>query len=381
MKLSELDTPALILDRRRLEANLARMSERARRLGVDLRPHMKTAKSPQVGRLATEGHSGGITVSTLKEAEYFAEHGFTDMVYGVGISLDKLARVARLQAKGVRATLLTDNLEVARSIDARAAELGARFEVLIELDTGDGRAGVAPEAGALIEIGGALDAAAHVDLRGVLTHAGQSYACRSVAEVQEVAEAERAGAVRGAERLRAAGLPCPVVSVGSTPTAVHALSLEGVTEMRPGVYVFNDVFQAEIESCALTDIALTVLATVTGQQRARGEVIVDAGGLALSKDRSTAAAPRDVGYGLVLDAACGDSLPELHVARVSQEHGVIAAPGGDLPFEALAPGARVRVLPNHACFTAAAYERYYVVEGGPGSGEEVVDEWPRVNGW
>jgi D-serine deaminase-like pyridoxal phosphate-dependent protein len=381
MKLSELDTPALILDRRRLEANLARMSERARRLGVDLRPHMKTAKSPQVGRLATEGHSGGITVSTLKEAEYFAEHGFTDMVYGVGISLDKLARVARLQAKGVRATLLTDNLEVARSIDARAAELGARFEVLIELDTGDGRAGVAPEAGALIEIGGALDAAAHVDLRGVLTHAGQSYACRSVAEVQEVAEAERAGAVRGAERLRAAGLPCPVVSVGSTPTAVHALSLEGVTEMRPGVYVFNDVSQAEIESCALTDIALTVLATVTGQQRARGEVIVDAGGLALSKDRSTAAAPRDVGYGLVLDAACGDSLPELHVARVSQEHGVIAAPGGDLPFEALAPGARVRVLPNHACFTAAAYERYYVVEGGPGAGEEVVDEWPRVNGW
>ena len=381
MKLSDLDTPALILDRRCLEANLARMSERARALGIDLRPHMKTAKSAEVGRLATAGHSGGITVSTLKGAEYFPGPGFTALVYAVGVSLDKLARVARLQATGTRVTLLTDNLDVARGIGARATELGARFEVLIEIDTGDGRAGVAPDSEALVEIGHALHGAEDVDLRGVLTHAGQSYACRTIAEVQEVAEAERAGAVRGAERLRAAGLPAPVVSVGSTPTAMHARSLDGVTEMRPGVYVFNDVFQAEIESCAMSDIAVTVLATVTGHQRARGEVVIDAGGLALSKDRSTAAVPRDVGYGLVVEAAGGDSLPELNGVRVSQGNGVVAAIGGDLPFEALAPGARVRVLPNHACFTAAAYEFYYVVDDGSGAGDEVVAEWPRVNGW
>lgn len=381
MKLSALDTPALILDRSRLEANVARMSERARSLGVDLRPHMKTAKSAEVGRLATAGHSGGITVSTLKEAEYFAEHGFTDMLYGVGISPDKLARVARLQAKGARVAVVTDNLEVARGIGARAAELGARFEVMIELDTGDGRAGLAPDSEAVIEIGRALDGAPDVDLRGVLTHAGQSYACHQIADIEAVAESERAGAVRGAERLRAAGLPCPVVSVGSTPTAVHAKSLEGVTEMRPGVYVFNDVFQAEIGSCAMTDIAVSVLATVTGQHPERGELVIDAGGLALSKDRSTQDAPRDVGYGLVVDAACGDSLPELHVARVSQEHGVVVAPGGDLPFDALPPGTRVRVLPNHACFTAAAYEGYHVVAGGPAGDDEIETEWPRVNGW
>ena len=372
MKLTELDTPALVLDRGRLQANVSRMSERARHLGVDLRPHMKTAKSAEVARLATEGHSGGITVSTLKEAAYFAEHGFTDMVYAVGLTLDKLGRVAALQAKGARVTVLTDNLEVARGIGARAAALGAHFEALIELDTGDGRAGVPPGSEALIEIGKALDGARDVDLRGVLTHAGQSYGCRTVAEVEAVAEA-----VQGAERLRAAGLPCHVVSIGSTPTAMHARSLDGVTEMRAGVYVFNDVFQAEIDSCALPDIALSVLATVTGHYRERGERVIDAGGLALSKDRSTAEAPRDVGYGLVVDAACGDSLPELHVARVSQEHGVVAAPGGDLPFEALPPGARLRVLPNHACFTAAAYEFYYVVDGG----DEVIAEWPRVNGW
>ncbi len=377
MKLSELDTPALILDRGRLEANVARMSARARTLRVDLRPHMKTAKSAEVGRLATAGHSGGITVSTLKEAEYFAEHGFTDMIYGVGISLAKLARVARLQAAGARVAVITDSLDVARGIGARAAELGARFEVLIELDTGDGRAGLGPDSEALIEIGQALDGAADVDLRGVLTHAGQSYGCREIADVEAVAESERAGAVAGAERLRAAGLPCPVVSVGSTPTAMHARNLDGVTEMRPGVYVFNDVFQADIHSCALGDIAVSVLATVTGHHRARGEVVIDAGGLALSKDRSTQAGPRDIGYGLVVDAAGGTSLPELHVARVSQEHGVVTAPGGDMPFDALAPGTRVRVLPNHSCFTAAAYEGYHVVAGS----DEVEAEWSRVNGW
>ncbi len=377
MKLSELDTPALILDRGRLEANVARMSARARSLRVDLRPHMKTAKSAEVGRRATAGHSGGITVSTLKEAEYFAEHGFTDMIYGVGISLDKLARVARLQAGGARVAVITDSLEVARGIGARAAELGARFEVLIELDTGDGRAGLGPDSEALIEIGQVLDGAADVDLRGVLTHAGQSYGCREIADLEAVAESERAGAVAGAERLRAAGLPCPVVSVGSTPTAIHAKNLEGVTEMRPGVYVFNDVFQAEIGSCGMADIAVSVLATVTGHHRARGEMVIDAGGLALSKDRSTQAGPRDVGYGLVVDAGGGASLPELHLARVSQEHGVVTAPGGTLPFDALAPGTRVRVLPNHACFTAAAYEGYHVVGGS----DEIEAEWPRVNGW
>ncbi len=381
MRLSDLDTPALILDRRRLEANVARMSARARTLGVDLRPHMKTAKSVDVARLATAGHSGGITVSTLKEAAYFAEHGVIDLVYAVGLDLAKLDRVAALAAEGIRIAVLTDNLGVARGIGAHAAASGARFEVLIEVDCGDGRAGVTPDSSEVVEIGGALEAATGISLRGVLTHAGHSYDCRSVVEIAAVAEAERAAVVRAAERLRAAGLPCPVVSVGSTPTAVHAAKLDGVTEMRPGVYVFGDMFQVGIESCALSDIAVSVLATVTGHHPERGEIVIDAGGLALSKDRSTAAGPRDVGYGLVVDLAGGDSLPELQVVRVSQEHGIVAAPGGALPFEALPPGTRVRILPNHACMTAAAYDAYHLIEGGEGGGEEITAVWPRTNGW
>lgn len=378
MKLSELNTPALILDRARLEANVARMSARAKRLGVDLRPHMKTAKSADVARLATAGHSGGITVSTLKEAEYFFEHGFRDQTYGVGISLAKLDRVAALQAKGAQIAIVTDALDTARALGPAARDRGTHWQVFIEVDTGDGRAGVAPESDTLLALGDALGQVEGVTLRGVLTHAGHSYGCHEAEAIKKVAEAERAGAVRAAERLRAAGHPCPVVSVGSTPTAVHAESLDGVTEMRPGVYMLNDVFQADIGSCGPDDVAAWVLATVIGAYPERGEVMIDAGALALSKDRSTAQGPRDAGYGLVVGSDGSDTLPEMHVVRVSQEHGVVAAADGDLPFDRLTPGTRVRVLPNHACMTAAAYDHYYVVDG---AADGIAAVWPRVNGW
>ncbi len=380
MNITDLETPALLLDHSRLMANLARMHDRAAALGVALRPHMKTAKSADIARLATAGQAGGITVSTLKEAEYFIANGFTDITYAVGIAVGKLDRVAALQQDGARVTVLTDNVDVARGIAARAAcagATGAQYDVLIEIDTGDRRAGVAPDSAALTEIAAILDTAAGSNVRGVLTHAGHSYNCRNVAEIEAVAEAERAGAVTAAERLRAAGIECQVVSVGSTPTAVHARNLCGVSEIRPGVYMFNDVFQASIGACTIADVALSVLTMVTGHHPARGEGLIDAGGLALSKDRSTAAGPRDVGYGLAVGLD-GPELPEMHVVRVSQEHGVIASvPGAEpVPFAALPPSTRLRILPNHACMTAAAYDGYHVVEG-----DEIVATWPRINGW
>ena len=281
MKLADLDTPSLVLDKQRLQANIARIGARAKALGVDLRPHMKTAKCAAVAKLATAGHSGGITVSTLKEAEYFADHGFNDITYAVGIAPAKLARAAALRRRGVALSIVTDNIQVAQAI-ARAPETSdTGFEVMIEVDTGDGRAGVGIESEDLIAIGKILSDATGVTLRGVLTHMGKSYSCRDIASIVELAEMERAGAVRAAARLRAAGMPCPVVSVGSTPTATHAKNLDGVTEMRPGVFVFQDVFQAEIGSCAMDDIAVSVLATVTGHHPERGEIVIDAGGLAL----------------------------------------------------------------------------------------------------
>ena len=226
MKLGELPTPALIVDRGIVGRNTAAMTERMRRHGVALRPHLKTAKSVAVARLATDGNAGGLTVSTLQEAEYFAGHGFQDLTYAVGIVPDRVDRAAALVRDGARLHLITDDAAVARAVSERAASAGVVFPVLIEVDCGGGRAGVDPEGPELLEIGGVLHAAEGVELAGVLTHAGHSYECRDVAAIRRVAAAERGAAVRAATRLREAGLPCQTVSVGSTPTAVHAGNLE-----------------------------------------------------------------------------------------------------------------------------------------------------------
>ncbi len=341
-------------------------------LGVQLRPHMKTAKSIDVARLALAGNFGGITVSTLHEAAYFFEHGIEDITYAVGIVPAKLDAVVALNTRGADVKIITDNVDMARAIAAHDRP----HKVLIETDTGDKRGGVLPEAPELLDIGRVLHDAPKVTLQGVLTHAGHSYDCRDPQAIADVAEDERAGAVLAGERLRAAGLPCQVVSVGSTPTASFARDLTGVTEMRPGVYMFYDLFQAGIGVCKLEDIAVSVLASVIGQRRADNTLLIDAGALALSKDRSTAELPQDCGYGLVCNAESGQPVEGLYVRAVNQEHGFVTAEH-PIAFERFPVGAKVRVLPNHSCITAAAYDAYHVIDGGT----DVVHTWPRCNGW
>jgi D-serine deaminase-like pyridoxal phosphate-dependent protein len=188
-----------------------------------------------------------------------------------------------------------------------------------------------------------------------------------------IAEAERAAVTLAAERLRQAGFPVAIVSAGSSPTARHAENLAGVTEIRAGVYMFGDLFQAEIETHGPDAIAVTVLASVIG--RRAGRVLVDAGALALSKDRSTQAAPRDYGFGLALDIAGRASYGQAIVQQAYQEHGVIACDPNrpiDLPV-----GGKLRIAPNHTCMTAAAHDRYFVVDGD----QQVAAVWHRVNGW
>lgn len=371
-RLSDLATPCLLLDRAKLQRNLEIMAAAVGRHGVALRPHMKTAKSAAVARLATAGQAGGITVSTLAEAEYFASEGFRDILYAVGIVPAKLDRAAALRRAGIDLTIVTDDPDTAAAVAAHARATGADHRALVEVDCGEHRGGVAPESDTLIAVGRALGP----HCAGVMTHAGHSYSCRSIAEVEAVAEAERLAAVTSAERLRAVGLATPIVSVGSTPTALHARSLVGVTETRPGVYMFQDLFQVQIGSGAPESMAVTVLASVIHRRTAENSVVIDAGGMALSKDRSTASAPRDYGFGLVLDRQGRQSFGDAIVARANQEHGVVTAPT-PLPLDRLAVGTLVRVAPNHVCMTAAAYDRYHVVDGG----DAVVDVWPRVNGW
>ncbi len=368
MRLGDLPTPCLVLDLGILRRNLAGMERAVARHGVALRPHMKTAKSIDVARLALAGQPGGITVSTLAEAAYFAGHGVRDQIYAVGITPAKLAQVAALNAAGADIAVITDDEAVAAAIAGSPAPVRA----LIEVDTGENRGGVTPDSPALQRLGGLLGGR----LAGVLTHAGQSYACRSEAELAAVAEAERAGIVRAATRLRQAGHAAGIVSCGSTPTAVSAGRLDGVTEVRAGVYMFGDLFQMQIGGYGPEAIALTVLTSVIGRRPAERRLLVDAGGLALSKDQSTAAAAADYGFGLVLDASGAPSLGNAVVRRAYQEHGVVeldpSGPHPDFPV-----GAKLRIAPNHACMTAAAHDRYYVVDGT----DEVAAVWSRVNFW
>ena len=373
MSLAEIETPKLLLDLGRLDANLARMEARADALGVALRPHMKTAKSVDVARRAG---AGAITVSTLREAEYFAAAGFTDILYAVGIAPVKLPHAARLRQSGVDLTLTLDSVEAADAATAVSRALGQPLPFLIEIDSDGHRAGVAAHSDQLLKIAARLDPA-WTPLRGVMTHAGESYNLRGDEALAAMAEQERAAAVLAAERLRAVGHAAPVVSVGSTPTALNARKLTGVTELRAGVYMMFDLVMAAIGVCGFADIALSVLTTVIGRQDAKGWIIVDAGWMALSRDKGAARADFDPGYGLVCDEA-GAILEGLTMIGANQEHGIIGR-RDDMPPEpgAFPIGRRLRILPNHACATAAQHQAYHVLDAGGA----VTAVWPRMNGW
>lgn len=211
-----------------------------------------------------------------------------------------------------------------------------------------------------------------------MTHAGESYAARGDDALRQCAEVERRSVVDAAAVLREAGFPCPVVSVGSTPTAHHAADLTGVTEVRAGVFVFFDLVMAGIGVCRIEDIALSVLASVIGHQRDKGWILVDAGWMAISQDRGTSKQDVNQGYGLVCDLA-GNPYADLIVADANQEHGIIAIrPGSNGKLPALAIGDRVRILPNHACATGAQHGSYHVVRG---ASDIVEAEWHRFGGW
>lgn len=373
--LSQVETPSLILDLDRLDRNLARMrSQLAPWPQVAFRPHMKTAKCVEVARRALP-HGGPIMVSTLHEAEYFLGHGFDDILYGVGVSPDKLPRIARLAARGAKMTVILDSVAMAEALGAFLQAGGPTITALIEIDTDGHRSGVSPDAPELMEIGAALSQWGL--LGGVLTHAGESYQARSLDELHAYAELERSGAVRAAERLRAAGWAAPVVSVGSTPTALFAQDLTGVTEVRAGVFMFQDLVMAGVGVCTPDDIALSVLTTVIGHQAGRNWIITDAGWMAMSRDRGTERQAVDQGYGLVCDMA-GTPIGDLVMVSANQEHGVIAErAGAALDLSAFPIGSRLRILPNHACATGAQHGAYVVVAGGP----EIVDRWARERGW
>jgi D-serine deaminase-like pyridoxal phosphate-dependent protein len=368
-----LDTPRLLLDRAKLEANAKKLRDRAAALGVTFRPHFKTAKSVEVALISTGGVPGPATVSTMKEAEALAASGASrDIMLAATIIPARLPRAeAVVRNHGVRLLLVVDSPEMVGLLDSAAS---APSEVLVEVDSGEHRAGAPPEKA--LAVARAIHGSRNLRLAGVMTHGGHSYGTKDLERIADIAEQERAAAVGAAEAIREAGMPAEVVSVGSTPTLLHARHLKGVTDARAGVSLFWDLAQMSKGMCGWDELALSVLSTVIGHNRATHALILDAGALALSKDISANTFAPGTAYGTLADAETGAALP-LHVTIVHQEHGTVPLPDESW-FARFPIGSRVRVYPNHVCMTVAGgYGAYDVLDG---TGQRV-GRWTRVDGW
>jgi len=344
--IDSLATPAVLVDLDVLERNVARMAARAREAGIHLRPHAKTHKCPDIARLQRAAGAWGLSVAKVGEAEAFADAGFDDLFVAYPVVGEDKGRRLLALADRVRLAVGVDSVEGARSVTGPFREAGRALDVMLKIDVGYGRVGVLPEhavaaARAIVDLRG-------LKLRGVFTHAGHGYLAETKSAVDDIARLEGERLTASASSLRAAGLAVGEVSVGSTPTAAQAMRVPGVTECRPGNYVFHDASQVELGTCGEADCALSILATVVSVP-APDRAVVDAGSKTLSSDPLR---PRAGGYGRILGRVS-------RIERLSEEHGVVAVAGG----ESFRVGERVRILPNHACVVANLHDRLVGTSG------------------
>ena len=349
-----METPALLLHLDVVEANLARMAARVRALGLSLRPHVKTHKCVELARRQVAHGARGITVSTLDEAEVFAAAGFDDILWAFPLDPGHLPRARRI-AERTRLGVVVDDLATARALP------GTGLVGWLKVDCGYHRAGVDPASPYARQVAEALAAGT---FGGIVSHSGHAYKAKNRREAAAVAEEERRVMAEFAERLRAVGIAVPAVSIGSTPALTALERADGVTEGRPGNYVFFDRTMVALGACGPADVGVTVLASVVSHQPGAGRFVVDAGALALSKD----AGPTHLGLPPAMGAIRGH--PEVTLASLSQEHGVVEA-GSAAALEGRFPvGETVEIEPNHSCLTVAQFDRYHVMRGG-----REVDSW------
>ncbi len=360
--LYDTETPALLLHLDVVERNVAHMAARARQLGVALRPHAKTHKCVELGRLQLEQGARGLTVSTLVEAEVFARAGFDDLTWAFPIDPSHIPHARRIaEETGSTLRVVVDDERTARAL------AGSGLHVWLKVDCGLHRAGVDPASPYALSVARELGEERGLVFDGIVSHSGHAYRTTSKPEAAAVAESERSVMVGFAERVRKEGVPIQEVSVGSTPAMAAAEHLAGVTEARPGNYVFYDRTMVLIGCCGPADVGVTVLATVVSHQPGAAHFIVDAGALELSKDPGPAhVAPQAMG------AVRG--APELTVATLSQEHGLIRAESPAALDGRFAVGTQVEIVPNHSCLTVPLFDEYHVIRG-TGDGAREVDRW------
>ncbi len=373
---AELATPCLLVEASILQRNLARAMALATQAGVVLRPHVKTHKCPDLARRQQEAGATGFTAATVGEAAALLEAGFDDifLAYPVvdEVRLRELLALMRPRTspgtsngnhadEGMenRLAVALDHPDQARFLDEAARRAGLTIPIRLEVDCGHHRCGL-PPGPELVALARLIDGLPGLTLEGVFTHAGHAYGATSPEALAAIGRQEGEAVVTAARMLREAGIPVPIVSVGSTPTMTVSPFVSGVTEMRPGNYVFHDAMQVMLKVCTWEDCALTVLATVIGVYPDR--LVIDAGSKAIGLDRGAHGLSQLTGYGRFINH------PDWVLARLSEEHGVIDLPAG--PGD-VRPGDQVRFVPNHACAAVNLHPVLNVVEGG-----RLVAAWP-----
>ena len=354
------DTPAVLLDAPVMHDNIARMAAATQASGKDLRPHAKTHKMPRIGQLTLDAGAVGLQLAKLGEAEVFADAGIDDIFVGNPIVGD--VKIARLLALAERITVSTslDSMAVATPLGAAASERGLTLPIRIEIDTGQHRLGVPPNERA-VELAEGIDATDGLRLEGVMTHQGQAYAASNAEELAAIDAEACAQMVGVAEAIRARGIDCPVVSVGSTATSRFDALADGITEIRPGMYVFNDASVVGHGHATWEQCAIWVVTTVVSRPEPT-RAVVDAGSKMLSSDAlHFGGAPKT--FGQIM------GYPGHAIGRLTEEVAMLTVP----PDSPLKVGDRVAIVANHICPVMNLTDDVLVAENG-----RIVDRWPIV---
>lgn len=352
-----LDTPVMVVDEGILHQNIAEMQGFANSVGVNLRPHIKTHKSPQIARLQLQAGAVGITCAKLGEAEVMArEAGVQDILIAYPIvGQPKIERLLSLMDQA-HMTVAVDTLDAATALSNAVVRAGRTLDLYLEVNTGQDRAGQRAGEEALA-LGKAIAALPGVRIVGVMTHEGHAGASEPDL-IADKAKAAGLALVETADLLRRAGVPVTTVSVGSTPSSPFTPTIPGVTEMRPGTYVFNDNTGFRHGRMGPDRCAARIAATVVSRP-SPDRAIIDAGSKALAMDPS----PSHPGHGFIIGH------PDATIARISEEHGVVLLPTEDEP--GFSVGDRVEVIPNHICPTINLTDELFIVRDG-----NVIDRWP-----
>lgn len=367
-QVNELTTPALLVDLAKVKANCRNMLATCRAMGVSLRAQVKTHKTIEGAELQTGGVNRGLVTSTLGEAEFYANHGFDDILFGFPLIPHHMPRVTALTRRLEKFHVMVDSQLATETLRKTPPPPGKTWSVLLKVDCGNNRAGVWWEDEAGVELAELLSASANITFVGVYVHCGNSYNTKDPGQVEQIRDLTVERVMKFVGRAKERGVTCDTVGIGSTPTcSLPGDKMKNLTELHPGNYTFYDVQQASLGSCTMEDIACCVATRVIGHYPRRNQMLIDCGFLGLTKQGYGNMA---TGYGVIRGQ------PNLKLSAMTQEIGFVEPLKGDLDYEQFPINSLLYILPWHACATAAMYSVYHVVEG-----DTVVQEWRPTRGW